>query len=1276
MGIPLRVLIVEDSEDDTTLVLRVLRRGGYDPTSERVDTAETMCAALEERAWDIVISDYTMPRFSARAALAIVREREPDLPFIIVSGTIGEATAVEAMKAGAHDYLMKNNLPRLVPAVERELREAEVRRERRRAEEALRQEHDLLDRIMETSPAGITMVDRGGMITFANAQAERVLGLSKDEITQRTYNSPAWKITDYEGNPFPDEYLPFRRVMTTGQPVYDVRYAIEWPDGKRVLLSVNAAPLLDESGQVDGMVSTIEDITEQVHAERRLRESERRFREMLEGIRLVGVMLDIEGNITFCNDFLLELTGWQREELIGKNWFDVFLPSDARERARTTHLERVSTGSPEIHYENEILTRANEQRTILWNNTILRDHRGEIVGTASIGEDISERKAMEEQLIHINRLFSVLSSINRMIVRTRDRQRLFDEACHIVVEEGLFRMAWIGIVDEESGSVKPVACNGFEEGYLDGIVILLGDALESRGPTGKAIQTGKHVICNDIEHDPSMIPWREKALERGYRSSGVFPLRMGGKVVGVLSAYAEERDYFSEEEILLLDQLADDLSFAVNYIELEAQRREAELALSESEERFRSVAESASDAIISVDDAGKIIFWNTAAEKVFGYSAEETLGRSPTFIIPERFREAHHRASMRALSTGESSISGRIVEMFGIKKDGSEFPLELSVAGWGTKEGRFFTGVIRDITERKRTHNLLMRRLEFEKIAATMSSRFVGVSDMDAAIHASLADMGGFSGASRCSVFLLSGDGTVLSNTHEWCDEGVAGERENSQNIPVETRPWLMERLRNREIIHVFDVTELPEEARAEREILEARGVKSFLVQPLQIGGKLNGFLALGDVVETGAWRDDDLGILRMASEIIGNALERKRAEEEVRRIASDLRQLIDTANAPIIGINTEGLVNEWNQMAERITGYTKAEVLGRHFVKELLAQDKRAAVGAVLTKALDGQGTENFEVPFETKDSRRVTILLNATPRRDAEGHIVGVIGVGQDITELSEYRENLEHRVEERTRELAESLKREKALTKELQVSLQKEKELATMKTRFVSMASHEFRTPLSAILSSTDILARYSDRMTPEQQAERFMKIRQQVHNMTMLLDEVLIIGRADAGRLEFHPMPVDLQAFCREIVQEIRDTEGAGHIIRFTDTISSPDATFLLDEKLARHIVANLLSNAVKYSSKGSTVFVDLTCDEHQATLRVQDQGIGIPEEDLPHLFEPFHRASNVGDTHGTGLGLAILQRAVDLHRGRVAVESEVGRGTTFTVVLPRQKEQNS
>ncbi len=182
MGTPLRILLVEDSEDDALLVVRELRRGGFDPTFERVDTRDDLSAALDRAGWDLVVSDYTMPTFSATAALALVRERGLDVPFIIASGTIGEETAVEAMKAGAQDFLIKGRLARLVPAVWRELREAEARRARRETERRLRESETRFRRLAESDVIGIAVAELSGRVLEANDAFLRIVGRSRDDL--------------------------------------------------------------------------------------------------------------------------------------------------------------------------------------------------------------------------------------------------------------------------------------------------------------------------------------------------------------------------------------------------------------------------------------------------------------------------------------------------------------------------------------------------------------------------------------------------------------------------------------------------------------------------------------------------------------------------------------------------------------------------------------------------------------------------------------------------------------------------------------------------------------------------------------------------------------------------------------------------------------------------------------------------------------------------------------------------------------------------------------
>lgn len=240
-------------------------------------------------------------------------------------------------------------------------------------------------------------------------------------------------------------------------------------------------------------------------------------------------------------------------------------------------------------------------------------------------------------------------------------------------------------------------------------------------------------------------------------------------------------------------------------------------------------------------------------------------------------------------------------------------------------------------------------------------------------------------------------------------------------------------------------------------------------------------------------------------------------------------------------------------------------------------------------------------------------------------------------------------------------------KQLEEELKVALEKEKELNELKSRFVSMTSHEFRTPLSTILSSSELLEHYRHKWTEEKQLTHLHRIQAAVKRMTEMLNDVLVIGKAEAGKLEFRPTFFDLVEYCRSLLEEVQLNQSNRCVIYFTSQHKSMSCC--MDDKLLGHILSNLLSNAIKYSPNQSTVKFTLACQDEQVVLEIQDRGIGIPEEDLPHLFETFHRARNVGNILGTGLGLAIVKKCVDLHQGKIAVTSQLGVGTVFTVTLP-------
>jgi signal transduction histidine kinase len=235
------------------------------------------------------------------------------------------------------------------------------------------------------------------------------------------------------------------------------------------------------------------------------------------------------------------------------------------------------------------------------------------------------------------------------------------------------------------------------------------------------------------------------------------------------------------------------------------------------------------------------------------------------------------------------------------------------------------------------------------------------------------------------------------------------------------------------------------------------------------------------------------------------------------------------------------------------------------------------------------------------------------------------------------------------------------------DLRIALAAEKELSQLKSSFVSMVSHEFRTPLEVILSSSNILDRYLERLPPEKRAAQLRAIRKSVHRMNDLIDDVLFLGKFDAGALCCQPVPLDLPAFCRRAAAEIESAAARQGAIVFTTTDDNAEAT--ADEGLLQHILTNILSNAVKYSPLDRTVQFTLHRRGTDAQFIIQDQGCGIPAADQARLFTAFYRGSNVGQTSGSGLGLVIAKRCVDLHGGTIECQSEQGAGTTFTVTLP-------
>jgi signal transduction histidine kinase len=242
--------------------------------------------------------------------------------------------------------------------------------------------------------------------------------------------------------------------------------------------------------------------------------------------------------------------------------------------------------------------------------------------------------------------------------------------------------------------------------------------------------------------------------------------------------------------------------------------------------------------------------------------------------------------------------------------------------------------------------------------------------------------------------------------------------------------------------------------------------------------------------------------------------------------------------------------------------------------------------------------------------------------------------------------------------------------------QRALQKEKELNRLKSQFVSIVSHEFRTPLTIVLVSLDLLEEFDGDLDPEKRQKYFKRARTSIELMGRLLEEVLVIGESDNGNLKCQLAPLNLSTFCRNLVEELQSAAGEEHLITFQEfhQISLIPKRVQVDEKLLRHILTNLLSNASKYSPPGSQIWVHLTYESDTLNFQVRDQGVGISRTEQAQLFDTFYRSANVSHIQGTGLGLSIVKRCVDAYKGSITIESEVGVGSTFTVRLPYEHEE--
>ena len=543
-------------------------------------------------------------------------------------------------------------------------------------------------------------------------------------------------------------------------------------------------------------------------------------------------------------------------------------------------------------------------------------------------------------------------------------------------------------------------------------------------------------------------------------------------------------------------------------------------------ESFQALFNYASIGILVANSQGEIQMANKFIEQQFGYQSSELLGKKIEVLIPKRYAEKHIKHRERFSTDPHSRPMGLGMELSGLKKDGTEFPVEVSLGHYTIDNEKFALGFISDITQRKETEQAIAQL-----------------------------------------------------NAH--LEEKV---KEGTQSLAL-------------------------------------------TVEQLSVQIK-----------------------------------ETERKDTELQRVNTFLNNIWNHAGAIIIVCDKNGLIQFFNPAAEKALGYVSEEIVNLHTPALFHSKDELEVQASEILHLSDKIVKPDFEVLAELaqvsnnnglefhyvrKDGTSFFVSLDITPLKDDQGNITSYLCIAIDISE----------------KKIAEV---------ELRAALEKEKELNELKSRFVSMASHEFRTPLSAVLSSAYLLSRYTSGDEQVQRDKHIQRIVTSVSSLTEILNDFLSVGKIEEGNIHPHYSRYDIKKQMNEVIQDVQ------HLLKKEQRISynhSGGSLVYLDPSMMKHIVTNLLSNAIKFSNEESEVQFVTDVKDEEFIISVKDQGIGIPPEDQASLFKRFFRSSNVTNIQGTGLGLHIVSKYAELMNGKIECKSELGKGTQFIITFNDKKASN-
>lgn len=1118
------------------------------------------------------------------------------------------------------------------------------------AEEALRESEQWYQTLAAISPVGIFHTDAAGNCLYVNGHWCEIAGMTPEEAAGTGWLSAI--------HPEDRERIDQEWYAAAAQKVpFRCEYRFLRPDGSISWVFGQAVAELGDAGEIVAYVGTITDISERKRAEDALKHSKEKFRNLVEASSDWVWEVDENGAYTYASPKVRDILGYEPQEILGKTPFELMPPQEAQ-RVMNIFASIVATQQPFKCLENINRHRDGHQVILETSGIPFFDAEGRFRGYRGMDRDVTVRKQAELTLGDTQERLQAILDNSPAVIYVIDPQNR-----HLLVNHQYEQLFGISQAEIVGKSLYDIWTGDIADGFV---------ANNSRIFTsGMPLETEEVVAQEDGLHTYISVK---------------FPLKdVNGEIYALCGISTDITD-----------------------------RKRAEEELRHSEEQFRLLVEGVKDyAMYLLDPEGMVMSWNSGAQLITGYKAAEIIGQSLSrFFSPEDIADGIPNQHLAI-----ANINGRCEsERFLVRKDGSQFWANCILTALRDDTGKLrgFAKITRDITERKLVEESLLRlRKAIDSTSDAVS--LVDISGQVIYVNPSFKEVFDYT----CEQLNAAGGSAVIFRTPEvlttvlatiqtgesWRGEVMMRTR-NSGNLQIELRSDAIKDATGKimSFVSIYtDITQrkLIEEGLRLRDRAIAASSNGIIIADATISDgpiiyvnpafeRMTGYSAVEVIGQNfrllpGVDMNQlDLQQLRAAMEpgkgctlvfesyrkdgsrfwhelnispvydannelthyigIQTDITERQQAETALLVSQQRLQYLLTSSPAVIYSCQTSGYFHFTfvSTNVNDILGYEAEQFLKNPgFWWSIIHPEDQPQVLSQLSNASE-LGEYQMEYRCLHLDNNYRWIYDKGKLVRDEAGNPIEYVGYVSDITER-------------------------KQLEQELRIALDKEKELNELKSRFISMTSHEFRTPLSTILSSSELLEHYRHKWSEEKQVTHLHRIQSAVKRMTEMLSDVLLIGKAEAGKLEYQPRNFELITYCRNLLAELEMDISHQHQINFTSNLSSMDCC--MDEKLLGHILSNLLSNAIKYSPADRPINFTLTCQNEQAVFVIEDQGIGIPPEDIPLLCESFHRASNVGNIIGTGLGLAIVKKCLEAHQGTVEISSILDQCTVFTVKLP-------